>query len=332
MAHHQLPSQAPALVHHDTKSKSISSLSLQTLPIPAPTGAGEHLIQIKAVALTNGELTWPEPGLCRPAIPGYEMSGIVVSAPAASPFQPGAEVCARTDFERQGNARPYSVALTPELGRKPGNISWEAAATVPLSALTAWQALFDRAGLAPPGQDTSSNASRSVLVTAAAGGVGVFAVQLAREAGVGRIVGTCGPANAELVRSLGAHQAVDYTRHGDLSAWIRQPGNDKFDLVVDGVGNASAGPPWTCVKEGGLLVSLVGPPEGARPATGVDRDVRGLFFIVEAEEKQLDRIGELVEAGRVKAVVDSVYPLDEYREAFGKIERGRLTGKVVLRL
>lgn len=322
------PTTAPALTH----DLETHTLYIKTLPVPATTNPEEHLIEVKATALTNGELTWPEPATVSPAIPGYEVSGTVIHAPAKSPFPVGSEVYARTGFERQGNARQYSVALTGELGHKPENLSWAEAATVPLSALTAWQALFVHASFAPPGTDLARNAAKRVLITAAAGGVGVWAIQLARVAGIGEIVGTCGPTNIEFVKSLGAHEVVDYTRHKDLSVWVNGRDEDKFDLVIDGVGGAGLEQAWMCVKDGGLLISIVMPPDGKKPSSGVGEDVKGLFFIVEADGGQLEKITGLIEKGECRAVVDSEYRLEDYQKAFEKVKAGRLRGKVVLTL
>src|SRR5437667_7598147 len=116
-----IPDAAPALTHNP----SYRSLSLRNMPVPAATSSEDHIIRVHAVAITNGELTWPEPLTAKPfPIPGYEVSGTVVSAPGPdSPFQPGTEIYARTDFERAGNAREYTVIPTGEMGRKPRNLS-----------------------------------------------------------------------------------------------------------------------------------------------------------------------------------------------------------------
>lgn len=324
------PTRAPALVH-DPDSHIVS---LKPLPVPLIniTSSDEHLIQVKAAALTNGELSWPEPASVSPAIPGYEVSGTVIQSPAGSPFPVGSDVYARTSFDRQGNARQYSLALTHELGRKPSTLSWAEAATVPLSALTAWQALFVHAGFAPPGGDLAGNSGKRVLITAAAGGVGLWAVQLARVAGIGGIVGTCGPNNVEFVKSLGAHEVVDYTQNKDLSVWVNDGGNEKFDLVIDGTGGAGLSQAWTCVKDGGMLISIVMPPDGKKPSSGVGKDVKGLFFIVDANSSQLEEISGLIERGLCRAVVDSEYRLEDHVKAFEKLKAGHLRGKVVLTL
>ena len=322
------PTTAPALVHNPQDH----TLSIHSLPVPTPIGPDEHLLVVQAVALTNGELSWPEPAAVSPySVPGYEVSGTVVSAPLDSPFRPGTAVYARTAFERPGSARVYSIARTAELGRKPDNISWEAAATVPLSALTAWQALFDHGGLLAPADEPSSasqNRSKRILITAAAGGVGLWAVQLAKLAGAGCVIGTCGPANIDFVQGLGADEVVDYTVVPDLGQWIG--GKERFDLVLDCVGGRTLEQAWLCVKDSGMLISIVQPPEIKRPQSGVSNAIRSKFFIVKANGKQLERITTLIELGKCRTFVDSVFALEEFQQAFQKVHGGHVRGKVVL--
>ncbi|EOO02962.1 putative alcohol dehydrogenase zinc-binding domain-containing protein [Phaeoacremonium minimum UCRPA7] len=328
MSNTAIPSAARALVHNP----QTHDLTLLTPPVPTPTGPDEHLLAVHAVALTNGELSWPEPATVSPhAIPGYEVSGTVIAAPPDSPFQPSADVYARTAFDRPGSARPYSIALTAELGRKPQNLSWEAAATVPLSALTAWQALFDHGGLAAPGDESSlsRNRSKRILITAAAGGVGLWAVQLAKLAGVDHIVGTCGSTNAGFVLGLGADEVVDYTVVSDLASWVSDRG--RFDLVLDCVGGSTLEQAWLCVKaDNGMLISIVQPPEMRKPQVGISDNVRSLFFIVEANGRQLEKITSLIEQKKCTTVVDSAFAFEEFGEAFDKVRGGHLRGKVVL--
>lgn len=330
MASFTIPSEAPALIVHDAKTKS---LSIETLPVPKITGLDDHLIQVHAVAITNGELLWPEPAAVEKPIPGYELSGAVVKGPSESPFPPGTEVYARTAFERAGSARPFSIATTQELGRKSAVLTWEEAATVPLSALTAWQALFVHGGIGVPDQEIcrKQNATKRVLVTAAAGGVGIWAVQLAALAGA-HVVGTSGPANIDFVRGLGAKEVIDY-KSTNLDSWINErPSERKFDLVLDCVGGETMRQGWRAVKPDGKLVSIVDPPEKERPETGVSDGVSGSFFIVEADSEQLNKISTLIEQGKRQTAVDSVYPLEDFENAFKRAYGGHARGKVVLNI
>ncbi|KAI0123016.1 hypothetical protein BJ170DRAFT_122322 [Xylariales sp. AK1849] len=327
----KIPSSTLTLLHNP--QTYTLSLTLQPVPLPVPNSE-QHLLRIRAIALTRNELTWPEPLAATPSpIPGYEISGTVLLAPPSSPFQRGSEVIARTSFERPGNAREYGIALTGELGLKPKRLAWEEAATVPLSALTAWQGLFVHGGVVAPGEHAAAkeeNSGKRVLVTAAAGGVGIFAVQLAKLAGA-YVVGTCGPENLEFVYSLGADEVLNY-RETDLDSWAQEDDCRKFDLVLDCVGGRTLEQVWKTTKKGGMVISVAEPAEGKIPKDGVAEDVRSKWFIVEADGEHLGRLTKLIEEGKCKVVFDSAFSLEDYEKAFEKVQGGHARGKVVLRI
>ncbi|EFX01084.1 alcohol dehydrogenase [Grosmannia clavigera kw1407] len=296
---------------------------------------------VHAVALTIGELGWLGPAAAVPPIPGYEMSGTVVEAPKTSPFQPGTEVYACTSFARQGNAREFTIALTEELGQRPENLSWEegghgaligsnglagslpttAPPSIPPQASSTWHQPQRSLSITGCG----ANATKRVLITAAAGGVGLWAVQLARLAGVGHITATCGEGNVGFVRSLGAHRVVDYAAN-------RNNSRDKYDLVLDCVGGDVLRYAWTRARHGGIVISVAAPADQFRPESGVGMDVRSAWFNVEANSRQLQAITDLIEAEMARAAFDSAFPLAQHEEAFGNAYSGHLRGKVVLRL
>jgi NADPH:quinone reductase-like Zn-dependent oxidoreductase len=243
-----------------------------------------------------------------------------------------------TTFSGLGNARSVTVAEENELALMPSNIAWEEAATVPLSALTAWQALFVHGGLTPPsitspegGRIGTGNEGKRVLVTAASGGVGIWAVQLAHQAGA-IVVGSCGPSNLDFVKNLGAETAIDYVTIS-LPDWV---GTDKetkgFDVVVDCVGGGTLSDGWHCARRGGRVIGVAEDPAGFRPGRGVAEGVVGRFFIVEANGEQLHEVTKLIEQKRCKAVVDSVFDLEEWEKAFEKAGAGHAKGKVVLKI
>ncbi|KAM0323875.1 hypothetical protein ACHAQA_008456 [Verticillium albo-atrum] len=327
-----VPTEADALVH----DKAANTVRIKKVTVPKPAGADEHLIRVHAVAITNGELAWPEPLLLEDPIPGFEVAGTVIQAASESPFPAGSEVYARTDFERHGSARPFTIVTTAELSRKPKNLTWEEAATVPLSALTAWQALFVHGGLTAPAPESpgvaqQENAKKRVLVTAAAGGVGIFLVQLARLAGA-HIVGVCGAANMDFVSGLGADEVLDY-RKTDLVDWVNEkPEARTFDLTIDCVGKTALKQVWQATKSGGKLVSITEDPDPGRPADGVGEDISSLFFIVKADSGQLEHITRLIEVGTLKAFVDDVFDFHDGARAFEKVGGRSLRGKVVLRV
>ena len=213
----------------------------------------------------------------------------------------------------------------------PRGVAWEEAASVPLSALSAWQALFVHAGLSASGKEGGENARRKrVLVTAAAGGVGVWAVQLARAAGA-EVVGTCGAANGEFVRGLGADEVLDY-KVTDLKEWVGAEEGRRFDVVLDCAGGKTLEDAWTCVKDGGVVISVAQPPETKKPTENVRKDVRSVWFIVEPSRQQLGEIMRLVENGKCKGVVDSVWEIENWEKALERLKGGHTRGKVVLKL
>ncbi|EEH09749.1 alcohol dehydrogenase [Histoplasma capsulatum G186AR] len=315
-------------------------ITLRTTAPPAldRSSSTEHLIRVHATSPCAGELTWPawNPHLFSAEIvPCYDLSGTVVQAPANSPFPPGTPVWGRTNVKRPGNAREYTIAPTEELARRPANVDAISAASVPLSAETAVQALFIRGGLAGLGEGETGrerNRGKKVLVTAASGGVGVWLLQLAREAGVGEIVAVCGSGNVDFVRELGATEVIDYTK-SSVGEWAGRLGpGGKVDLVVDCKGGESLGQCWSAVKDGGVLLSICEPPEGRKPEGCMVEDVRNEFFIMEPRGDDLLHVGRLFDEGKVKAVVDSVWKLEEYKQAFEHLDKGHSRGKILLTL
>ena len=297
-----------ALCLHPSATLSVSS----EVSTPSPS-ATQYLIRVHATALTAKELTLSETIQRSLPIPGHDVSGTIVSLPAegSSDFQVGDEVFALTSFSRDGAAAEYVVADPHELARKPRILNHDEAAAVPLSALTAWQALFVHAAL---------EAGQSILVLGAAGGVGTMAVQVANWKGA-RVVGTCSDAKAEFVKSLGAHEIIDYTK---------QKVEGEFDVVLDCVGGETQEEGWACVKDGGTLVSIAEPLKDASKTQYPS--ARSLFFVVEPNGVQLGKISELVEEKKVKPVVEQIFPLEDGEAAFELLAKGRTRGKIVLHI
>ncbi|KAF7182528.1 hypothetical protein CNMCM7691_002099 [Aspergillus felis] len=285
----------------------------QDYPVPTATkGTDEHLIRVRCVSPCANELNWAEfdPRLQeRALIPCYDVAGTVITAPPSSDFPPGAEVYARSNYLRPGCARDYSVISGADLARSPQNLSWAESSAIPLSAQTALQALFVQSGIGELG-DAAWKGKR-VLVTAASGGVGIWVVQLARLAGA-TVTGTCGPRNVEFVKSLGANEVINY-RKRDLKEWGQRTEN-QVDLVVDCIGKKSLEDAWWCVKDGGILISISQPPEQVQP------------------EEYLEEVTKLVEESKCRGVVDSVWPLEQFEEAFKRLDDGHARGKIILDL
>jgi NADPH:quinone reductase-like Zn-dependent oxidoreductase len=331
-----LPTKVRSLLQPDIQSTEVI---LTELPFqPARGNSEEHVIKVYATAPCAGELLWAKnyPGVVSKGshemVPCYDLSGVVATAPTDSPFQPGTEVYTRTNAARAGNAREYSITLTSELAIKPKNLTWEEAASIPLSLFTAYQALFThgelKKGWKNP-EDTAANANKRVLITAAAGGVGVLLVQLAKAAGVKEIIGIAGPANVDFLKDVGASEVINY-RQQSLGDWMKQ--NEQIDLVVDAMGGKTLEDAWGAVKEGGILLSIRQPPETCRPKNDTSKKVDNKFFIMESLGWQLDEVKELLENKTVKPVVDSIWKLEEFNEAFAIVERGHARGKVIIKV
>lgn len=287
------------------------------IPTPSPT---QYLLRVHATAITANELTWPETLQQQASIPGHDVCGTIVSTAAAAEtsahFNIGDEVIALTSFSREGAAAEYVLAEATELAPKPKNLLSREAAAVPLSVLTAWQALFVHGGLTH-----GSSSGVDVLILGAAGGVGVMAVQVARWIGARRIVGTCSARNGEFVKSLGAHDVIDYTK-AEVEG--------RFDVVLDCVGGKAQEGCWGNVRDGGVLVSVAAElPEGKKKEYP---GVRSVFFIVEPNGEQLDMLGGLFEKGELKAFVDSEFGLEDGAAAFDLLSKGHARGKIVLTL
>ena len=186
------------------------------------------------------------------------------------------------------------------------------AAAVPLSALTAWQALFEHASLV---------AGQTVLIHGAAGGVGVFAVQLAHWAGA-QVIATASARNRDFLRELGANEVIDYT-----TTRFEEVVHD-VDLVFDTVGGDTLQRSWQVIKPGGVLVSIVGPRPSFEQAKALW--VRPVWFVVEPNREQLIQIGALIDAGHLRPIIDTVFPLAQARQAYEQGTKGHTRGKIVL--
>jgi NADPH:quinone reductase-like Zn-dependent oxidoreductase len=292
-------------------------LAYEDAPTPMP-GVGDALVRVHACAITPTELSWGTTYTTRdgverlPTIPGHELSGVVeaVSQDVSEP-RVGDAVYALTDFWRDGAAADYVVVRARDLAPKPKNLSHTQAAAVPLSALTAWQALFDHAGLLK---------GQRVLIHAAAGGVGTYAVQLAKGRGA-YVIGTARAINADFLRALGADDVIDYS-----AARFEDRVHD-VDVVLDSVGGETLERSWSALRTGGVLVTIA---DSAPAEQAAKYSVRGVEFIVEPSRAQLIEIARLIETGALRVIVEATYPLPDARAAFVRGLGGHNRGKLVL--
>jgi NADPH:quinone reductase-like Zn-dependent oxidoreductase len=283
-------------------------------------GKGEVLVRVYAAAINPVDWKiraghvkgWLQYTL--PMIPGWDLSGIVESVgPDAGSWKPGDEVYGRPDISRDGAYAEYIAVRASEIAFKPKSIDHVHAAAIPLAGLTAWQALFDTAGL---------SAGQRVLIHAAAGGVGTFAVQLAKWKGAW-VAGTASGRNQEFLRELGVDQPVNYetTRFENVVHDV--------DVVLDTMAGETRSRSWGTLKPGGILVTLLGQgPLEEAAAHGV----RGVGMLVQPNPAELTEIAGLVDAGKLKPIIDSVFPLAEAGKAQEKSETGHLRGKIVLQV
>ncbi|KAH8902875.1 NAD(P)-binding protein [Coniochaeta sp. PMI_546] len=319
------------------------NLILTTAPVPTPTAPDDVLIRTAATSPCKDELAWAQnpasPAASgKEAVPCLDLAGTVVRASCSSGFEAGDHVFACVSPARAGAAREYALAKVGELARVPGRLDWVAAAATPLSALTAWQALFVRGTLEAGGlkgeeagaRARARNARVRVLVTGAAGGVGGWAVQFAGLAGA-TVVAVCGAGKEGVVRELGAAEVVDYTRTS-IEEWVARDAARGVDLVVDTVGGRSLASSWSAVRPGGAIVSICSPPDMAKPAGVEKRLSRSLFFVLETSGANLAEIAGLLEAGKVHPLIDSVWSLEEYEKAFERLDSGQARGKVVIKV
>ena len=296
-------------------------LVYEEAPTPEP-GPGEALVEVHAAAITFAELTWDQSwttsdGRDRtPVIPSHEVSGTVVGlGPGASGVSPGQEVYGLIDFDRDGAAAQYVTLPAAHLAARPRSVADAETATLPLAALTAWQALVDHAALQP---------GERVLVQGGAGGVGSHAVQLAALLG-GSVTATGRAAQREFVLGLGAgtYLASDSEQGGESAAIA--PGG--FDVVIDTVGGAVLDASYGMTRRGGRLVTLGEPPDQDKAAA---RGVRATFFIVTPDAAELAQLAALVDEGRLRPVLSQTFPLADGRKAFESAGRPRPPGKTVL--
>ena len=318
-----------AVIYCDYGSPDV--LKIETLERPVPSDS-QLLIKVRAAAVNPLEWHYMrgEPyiarfgmGLRKPANTrlGVDYSGVVEAVgKSVTQFKPGDEVFGG----RNGALAEYITAREGgAVVLKPANLTFEQAAAVPVAALTALQGLRDK-GQLQPGQ--------TVLINGASGGVGTFAVQIAKALGA-TVTGVCSTRNVELVKSIGADQVIDYTKENFTE------GTQRYDLVLDNVGNHSLSDTRRVLKPAGRYV-MVGGPAGKWvdpmprafnamvQSRFVDQDMS--FFMSELNKKDLTFLRDLMASGKVTPVIDRTYKFSETAEAIRYLETGRARGKVVV--
>ncbi|MFF4616680.1 NAD(P)-dependent alcohol dehydrogenase [Nonomuraea jabiensis] len=306
-------------------------LKFRDIDKPSP-GESDVLLRVRAAGLDMGvwHMMTGIPYLMRPAIglraprsrPGTDVAGVVEEVGAGvTRFRPGDRVFGTCGG---GAFAEYACAREDRLAPIPGDLAFESAAAVPTSAMTALQALRDQARV---------RAGQRVLVIGAGGGVGTYAVQLAKASGA-EVTGVCSAAKADLVRSIGAAEVVDYAREDFAGR------GGRYDVIVDTAGNRALRHLRRALTPSGTVV-IVGGERGGRWLAGTDRQLRTVLLdpfarqrlrvvFMAPREADLRAVAELVGSGRVTPVVDRTYPLSEVPEAVRSLERGQVRGKAVI--
>jgi NADPH:quinone reductase-like Zn-dependent oxidoreductase len=271
----------------------------------------EVLVRVHAAAITRDELDWPVNRL--PAIPSYEFSGVVSGIGRnVGDIAVGEEVYALSPFDHDGAAADYITIQKEFLAPKPKTLNHIQGASIPLAALTAWQGLFEHGQLAK---------GQRVLIHGATGGVGNFAVQLARQRGA-YVIGTVSTMNVTAALQLGVEETIDYTATGfeDVVQYV--------DLVFDTVGGERLERSPSVIRRGGRLISVASePPYEQAKSLGVE----SLYFVVSPNREQLIEISKLVDSGVLRPAIDEVFPMSKAREAFERSLIRHRAGKIVLR-
>ena len=249
-----------------------------------------------------------------PLIPGWDVSGVVEEVgPGVSQFMKGDEVIAMANPTRDGAYGDYIAVCEAALAAKPKSLHHVRAAAVPLSALTAWRSLFELGQL---------QSGQRILIHGGSGGVGHFALQLAKWKGAYAIA-TASTKNQELLRKLGADETIDYTTQKFEEV------TEKVELVLDTIGGETQERSWRVLKKGGALISLVQPPSEQKARRF---GVRGMMCSVQPDGAQLGEIAKLIDSAKLKPVIDRILPLREARRAHELSQSGHVRGKIVLSL
>ena len=288
---------------------------------PRPqAGKGEVLVQVHAAGINP--VDWKiRQGLAKdrlhynlPLILGWDVSGVVEAVGrGVRRLKVGDEVYSRPDVTRDGAYAEYITIDQSLVALKPQTIDHVHAAGIPLASMTAWQALFD-AGQVEPEQ--------RILIHGASGGVGTYAVQLAKWKGA-YVIGTASARNQEFLRELGADGTIDY-QDVAFETVVRD-----VDMVLDTIGGDTQERSWSVLKRGGILVSIISPPS---PQKAAAHGVRQAYVFLEPKLTQLQEITALVDSGKLRCIVDTVLPLAEARRAHEISQSGHARGKIILQV
>ncbi|HEX5168639.1 MAG TPA: NADP-dependent oxidoreductase [Cyclobacteriaceae bacterium] len=292
---------------------SFDNITLEEISKPV-IAADEILIKVKAAGVNPVDWKATIRGIFNPPhILGSDIAGIIESAGSdVKNYKPGDEIIGSLEWAKQSAFAEFVATKEKFITQKPKNLTWAESGAVPLAALTAWQGLFDHGNL---------QKGQKVIIHAAAGGVGLFALQFAKWKGA-YVVATASERNIEFLRSLGADEIIDYTKHRLADK------TKNADIVFDSVATPEAQlESFKALKPGGKYISI-STPAREELLKGFDISVTRFLFISNSE--QLEQIVRLIEEGTVKVFVEKTFPLTEAKEALQYVQKGRTRGKVVL--
>lgn len=313
--------------------------------IPRPTiKPDEMLVQVHAAGLNPIDTMIPK-GTFKPILRlqlpvtmGSDLAGVVVEVGnRVTRFKPGDSVFASTFELGTGSLAEFAAVPESAAAIKPENLDFVQAASIPMVGLTSWQALKERAGLKP---------GQKVFIPAGSGGIGTFAIQLAKHLGA-QVGTTTSTGNVELVRSLGADEVIDYKKQ-EFEDVLQD-----YDVVLGTIRGDGIEKSLQILKPNSRVISLIGPPDAAfARARGMNffmkfvfglmsgkiirqarkRGIEYSFLFAHPDGRQLAQIGELLNAARIHPVIDKVFPFDQAKEALAYLEKGRAKGKIVVQM
>ena len=306
-----------AVVMHEHGGPEV--LKYEDIPRPEPND-DEVLVRVMAAGV-NPVDTYARQGmrskrgpLEHPMILGYDIAGVVEKAGAnVKSFKPGDAVYAYLSVPRGGGYAQYAIAKPEEMARKAKNIDFEKAAAVPLAATTAWQALVETAKIEP---------GLTVLIHGGSGGVGSFAVQIAKARGA-KVIATASTANQDLLKQLGVDEPIDYTKT-KFEDVVKD-----VDVVLNAVRGDTLSRSYGVVKKGGIIVSITDEPDAAECAK---HGIRCTRMMAHPDAKVLEELTKLIEANKITPIVSQTFPLTDVAKAHQQIETHHTRGKIVIKI
>lgn len=300
----------------------VENLQMQEVDTPVPQ-RNEVLVRVHAISVNpvdvkvrQGKSLYDKLKEDPPVILGWDISGVVEAiGPDVTYFKEGDEVFGMVNFPGHGKAYAgYVAAPETHLAHKPANIPHHEAAAATLAALTAWQVLVHAGGI---------KAGQRVLIHAAAGGVGHFAVQIARYFKA-IVVGTASPENHDFIRNLGAEEQIDYHKHK-----VEDVAMD-VDLVLDSLGEENTRRSLATLREGGKVISILGGATAAVQEEAKKRNVEAKNFGVRSSGEDQEQLAQLMEQGHLRPHVSHMFEFDEMARAHQQVETHKTIGKVVV--